>query len=88
MLHGLTGTGRIMRAVGRKVVIRRTVLGRIIMRTVGLTVLCRARVAYMADMLTELRGDFCRGRRADVGGRVLLLESSKSMDEVNLHGSG
>jgi hypothetical protein len=62
----LTGTGRIMRAVGRKVVIMRTVLGRIIMRTVGLTVLCRARVAYMADMMAGSRGDWyrCRARSA------------------------
>lgn len=50
----LTGTGDIMRAVGRKVVIMRaTVLGRTSMRTAGLaTVLWRARVAYMADMMT------------------------------------
>jgi hypothetical protein len=60
-----------MRAVGRKVVIMRTVLGRIIMRTVGLTVLCRARVAYMADMMTELRGD---GFVVELYRRILLLE--------------
>lgn len=51
-----------MRAVGRKVVIMRTMLGRIIMRTVGLTVLCRARVAYMADMVAGFEGRWYRCR--------------------------
>lgn len=50
----------------------RTALGRIIMRTVGLTVLCRARVAYMADMMTGIEGRWFRGRAVVVG--ILLLE--------------